>query len=75
MIHFERRGGAKILPNYVWILNEDAREKLGGGGGSQPENYFGRKTKVLRYANDAEVDFELTTEAGQKINDRYYENK
>ena len=33
MIHFERRGGAKILPNYVWILNEDAREKLGGGGG------------------------------------------
>ena len=32
MIHFERRGGAKILPNYVWILNEDAREKLGGGG-------------------------------------------
>ena len=47
----------------------------GGGGGSQSENYFGRKTKVLRYANDAEVDFELTTEAGQKINDRYYENK
>ena len=44
MIHFERRGGAKILP-------------------SQSENYFGRKTKVLRYANDAEVDFELTTEA------------
>ena len=63
MIHFERRGGAKILPNNVWILNEDATEKLGGGG-SKYENYFGRKTKVLRYANDAEVDFELTTEAG-----------
>ena len=50
-------------------------EKNQGEGGSQSENYFGRKTKVLRYANDAEVDFELTTEAGQKINYRYYENK
>ena len=60
MIHFQRRGGAKILPNYVCILNEDAREELWWK--SQFENYFRRKSKVLRYPKDAEVDSKLTTE-------------
>lgn len=60
MIHFQRRGGAKILPNYLWILNEDAREELWWK--SQFENCFSRKSKVLRYPKDAKVDFELPTE-------------
>ena len=60
MIKFQRRGGTKILPNYVRILNEDAREELSWK--SQFENSFSRKSKVLRYTKDAEVDFELTTE-------------
>ena len=60
MIKFQRRGGAKILPNYVRILNEDDREELSWK--SQFENSFSRKSNVLRYTKYAEVDFELTTE-------------
>ena len=73
MILMGRRGvnWAKGLPNYARILNEDAREELGWK--SPFEIYYGRKSNVLRHANDDEVDFEPTIEDIEyKINDRYY---
>ena len=69
-----RRGvnWAKSLPNYARMLNEDAREELGWK--SPFEIYYGRKSNVLRHANDNEFDFEPTIEDIEyKINDRYYE--
>ena len=69
------RGGvnwAKSLPYYARILNEDAREELGWK--IPYEIYYGRKSNVLRHANNDEVDFEPTIEDIEyKINDRYYE--
>ena len=47
---------AKSLPNYAGILNEDDREELRWK--SSFEIYYGRKSNVLRYATDDEVDFE-----------------
>ena len=74
MIHMGRRvvNWAKSLPNYARILNEDAREELGWK--SPFEIYYGRKSNVLRHANDDEVDFEPTIEdIEDKINYRYCE--
>ena len=73
MIHIGRSGvnWAKSLPNYARILKEDAREELGQK--SPFEIYHGRKSNVLRHANNDEVDSESTTENIEyKINDRYY---
>ena len=54
------------------MLNEDAREELGWK--SPFEIYYGRKSNVLRHANDDEVNFEPTIEDIKcKINDGYYE--
>ena len=64
---------AKRLPNYAGILNEDDREELGWK--SSFEIYDGRKSNVLRHANDDEADFEPTIAdiEYKKKNDRYYE--
>ena len=72
MIHMGRKrvNWAKSLPNYARILNEDAREELGWQ--SPFEIYYGRKSNVLRHANDDKVDFEPTIEdIEDKINYRY----